>query len=253
MQKHILFIERVITDGLYIQDNKVKSRYGKEKFGDVIELLMGKEKDKEPFAKTINGHKIYASYTIHGTTDDAKEILLTLKGKSKTLDIEPSDLDKFVKRTAIHLYATVPDMEKTDLILTIKSSSDLGKRLANELALKSSDKTMMFSPDSIIKSKIEDIKIADAPNSVMKEMLNKIMERAKTNENFEMKKVPGKFRHFIYDFLKIDPALVKKIEGKNVVLVDDYLITGTTIAEAFRLIDFLAPASIKGVAYFKLQ
>ena len=253
MQSHNIYLERVITDGLYIQDDKVKTRYGKEKSGDPIETLLGKGKTKEPFAKSIGGHKVYASYTIHGTTDDAKEILLALKGKSKNASISEDDLNKFIKRTAIHLYATVPDMEKTDLVVTIKSSSDLGKRLAKEIASKSSDRTLLYSPDSIIKSKLDDIKVADAPNSTMKAMLEKILARAKAKESFEMKKVPGQYRHFIYDFLKIDPELVKKIEGRNVVLVDDYLITGTTIAEAFRLIDFLAPASLKGVSYFKLQ
>lgn len=259
-ESFILCLERVINDGLYIQDDKVKVRYGKQKFGDPIELLMGKGKNKVPYEKTVGGHKVYASYVVSltsesGDVSDAKEILYALKGKtrSKSLSISPEELESFIKRTAVHLWSMVPDMDKTDLVVTIKSSSDFGKRLAKELAAKSSDKTMLYSPDSIVKAKIENIKIADAPNDVVRRMLEQVVDRIKKNQSFEMKKVPGKLRHFVYDFLEIDPKLVKKIEGRNVVLVDDYLITGTTIAESFRLIDFLAPASLKGVTYFKLQ
>jgi hypothetical protein len=260
MQPHNIYLEKVLTDGLYVQDDKVKVRYGKEKFGDDIELLMGKDKNKTPYKKSVGGHTVYASYVVSlskesGDPSDAKEILYALKGKTrqKNLTIDPADLDAFIKRTAIHLWGTVPDIEKTDLVVTIKSSSDFGKRLAKELASKSADKTLLYSPDSIVKNKIEDIKLSEAPNSAMEGMLKQIMERAQSKGSFEMKKVPGKMRHFVYDFLRIDPALVKKIEGKNVLLVDDYLITGSTITESFRLIDFLAPASLMGVTYFKLQ
>lgn len=252
--------KQMAAEGLYVRRNKVKVRYGTEKFGDPIELLMGKDKNKTPYMKTVGGHKVYASYVVSlsqesGDISDAKEILFALKGKTrhKNLSISPADLDTFIKRTAVHLWATVPGIQSTDLVVTIGSSSDFAKKLAKELALKSSDKTLVFSPDSIVKSKVEDIRVNEAPNSAMKGMLEHIMELAKSKGEFQMKKVPGKMRKFIYDFLRIDPVMVSKIEGRNVLLVDDYLISGSTISESFRLIDFLAPASLMGVTYFKLQ
>lgn len=258
--RHMFYLEKVLNDGLSVKDDKLQFRYGKEKYGDDIELLMGKGKNKVPYKKTIDGHKVYASYIVSlsadsGDVSNAKEILYALKGKTrqKKITVDPEDLLHFIQRTAVHLWSTVPDIDKTDLFVTIKSSSDFSKRLAHELAKKSSDHTLIYSPDSIVKSSIDNIKIENAPNESMKRMLENIIDRAKENGDFQMKKVPGQLRQFIYNFLEIDSDIVKRIEGRNIVLVDDYLITGRTISESFRLIDFLAPASLTGICYFKLQ
>lgn len=249
-----IYIENFLSDGFYVSGSDVKTRYGTEKFGDIVELIMGKGKTKTPYVKSIDGHPVYSSYVINQTSDIIKELLLTLKGKSKNLNISEEDLNAFIKRTAIHLYATVPNIEKVDLVVTTKSSSDLAKRLAKEIASKSSDHTLLFAPDSIIKGKINNIKISDEiPHEDMRKMLVSIIDKAKTKQSFEMKKVPGRLRKFIYDFLELDPELVKKVEGKNVLLVDDYLITGSTLQEAFRMIDFLNPASMQAVCFFKLS
>jgi len=254
MNSYNLYVEKFAFEGFYVSGSDIKTRYGPEKFGDFVELIMGKNKNKSPYVKSIDGHRVYSSYILNQTSDIVKELLLTLKNKSKTLNISEKDLNTFIKRTAIHLYATVPDIKKTDLVITTKSSSDLAKRLAKEIASKSSNHTLLFAPDTIIKAKIDNIKLSDdIPHANMRKILTNIIEKARNKKSFEMKKVPGKLRKFIYDFLNLSPDIIKKIEGKNVLVVDDYLISGSTLQESFRMIDFLNPDSIQAVCLFKLS
>jgi len=243
-----------ISEGIALAGNRVSIDY-KNNDGDVVGLKMGK-RNRMPFktgGRMFDGHEVFSSYVVDTKIPGAKDIMVALKGKHPDLVVGEEDLDHFLNRTTQHLLATVLKGKSIDLVVTIKSSSNLTKRFAEQFTRRINNQ--VFFPAAITKAAIDKVKVSDdVPNEKMRKDIQRVIDNVKTGKTagLEIKKLRPQDRQFLVDFLELDEKLVKKIEGKNILIVDDYVTSGNTIAESMRLLELYAPNDIFAVTLFKV-
>ena len=241
-----------LLEGVRIQDNKFIIDYVKNP-DDIHHLNMGKDKSKTPYSmasKEFGGHTVFSSYTLP-TSEESKALQKALKGKPNDLgiDIDQTDVKRFVMRTAQHLWMKAIKDKKIDVIVTMKSSSDLSKIFASFFQAKIPN--IVYLPDTLHKADISKISISDNASSQQKKRLNDILRKSlETGTSLEMKNVPVPMRKFINGFVEYD-NIYKKLEGKTILVVDDYLTSGTTMAKTFQILSEMNPLAIYGVTIFK--
>lgn len=250
--------KKYIDEGLYVDSRdpgRLHIAHGTEKQGDSIESLMGKNKNKDPYTSksaVLNGITVYSAYSSKEGNKEAIEFLKALKGKSDVLTITDEELEMFVKRTVVYLWSRIKN-ENFDLLVQIPSSSKLANMFSKEFASRISN--VIVFDENIKKANINNVKIYDKASPKDKEVLQAVIDNIKNGvtSSLEIKKINARQRYFIYDFLELDPILVKKIEGKSILLIDDYLTTGTTIGEVVRLLNQYNPSKIIGATILKSQ
>lgn len=241
-----------MLEGLRVQDGKFIIDYVKNP-DDIHHLNMGKDKAKSPYvmaSKEFGGHTVYSSYTLP-TNDESKALQKALKGKSNDLglDIDQYDVKRFVMRTAQHLWMKAIKDKKIDIIITMKSSSDLSRTFAS--FFQSKIPNIMYLPDTLYKADPRKVTVSDQASQTQKKRLLAIIQTAiDTNTSIEMKNVPVPMRKFVDGFVEYD-NIYSKLEGKNILVVDDYLTSGTTMAKAFQILSEMNPLAIYGVTIFK--
>ena len=120
---------------------------------------------------------------------------------------------------------------EVDVIITPKSSSMLNQIFAHRLGELGGAHVIL---DAFIKQlNIEDISIDYEHPGITKEiqeLLENKIKIAKQKGYFNLKSIPGKFRKFLDNmFMPQNNEIIREIENKNVLIIDDIITTGTSI------------------------
>jgi len=245
------FIE--INEGITV-DGKLKFDYSSQ---EGISTKFGKGKKKTPFSThstQTDKVPVSSSYHVGHDIEQSGDIMKALKGKHPDITFEHEDREHFLSRTAQHLLATDLKGKKFDMIVTPKSSSDLVHRFAHHLMTRMPG--VSYHPGSLDKAHIDNVTISpDLDNEKVHKNLTKTIDRLKKegNQTLEMKRVLGNERRHLRGFLKADPEMTKKVQGKHVLILDDFLTSGSTIAEGSRILKQHGPASIHAATIFKVK
>jgi len=256
------FNEHYLKEDISIDTDKKTASidYTKNKSG--ISTKLGKDKNFTPFKTggklfgkdvVISG---YSSKMIDQQEIEPKNlrniIYHLIKGKSQEYSLTPEEIDYFVKRTIIYLnrYFNKNNIS-FDIILLPKSSSTLNKRMAEEFKKRFPYDIQLYS-DEITKSNPQDLKIVGNPPEMIRKALEKFIAKWTEEGKFEIKKVPPSWREFISNISNIDQKIFKKVDKKDVLIIDDVLTSGITIADIIQQLRSQSnPNKIYGVTLFK--
>lgn len=246
--------ESMITEGFVIKDNTL---YFDPKGGDFIKTSFGKSKKLKPYHKSIENGIVYSVYKEVKVKDRKlkDEVLRTIKGQSTVYDMDYNSYRKFISRTAIFM-ADLIRKEEADLILVMDSSSplvtdlqiEINKRLPKYYDMFTYHKQIFKNPDfSEIEIDWGDANLNDSNIKTMKSTLKKLSNKG----HFKISKFYGSRRKFIKNWLKMRNNILHKIIDKKVVLLDDFLTSGSTMIEAGRLLNDAGVEKIIGLTIAK--
>jgi len=261
MKNYVQYIDKLYEDiTLDLQNKKASIDYKKNVSG--ISTRMGKDKNFTPFKTSgkMFGNDVIISGYSSKLLDDVniqpkglRVIIYNLiKGKTSEFNLSNEEIDHLVKRTIIYLnrYFNKNNLS-FDVILLPKSSSNLNKKMAEEFRKRFPYDVTLYS-DEITKSSPKDLQIVGNPPEQIRKSLEKIIDKWKQLGKFEIKKLPPSWRQFVSNLSKIEDNVFKKVDGKNVLIIDDVLTSGTTIADIIKQIRSKSnPNIIYGVTLFK--
>jgi len=239
-----------LTEGISIQNGELIFDY-KSKDG-TLQSKLGKGKAFKPFRKkdSKSGHFIYSVYNVKDLPNAP-----TLKAiKSGVADT--ADYRYFLKRTSIFITSRIFKDIKPDVVITPASTSYILNDLIDELK--------KITPQvKFLKEKFK--KVLD-PNKIVIDYnnpkitpaiikgLEQIIKRGRREGYFQIKWAHKQFAPFISNFFDlVDDYKWDKLNGQNVVLLDDVISSGTTFQDMLRIIGQYAPKSITGVTIFKTK
>ena len=185
------------------------------------------------------------------------DILKGLKGKSSSYELDSDEYSKFINRTAI-FFAKEMNRMKVDSVFCMGSSSSLVKDVAFKTVEKVSNISLKFLPDSIVKS-IDSLELVIPDEDIEKfgsdimNTLRREVEKAKSRNEFEIKKIPPQYRKFFKNWIDINSEAIRDISGKDVILFDDYLTSGATLDEVCLSLKELSPKSITCFTIIKMK
>jgi hypothetical protein len=253
MQRFREFYEGISLDN---DSKSIKFKYAKTKSDDPIQTLMGKNKKGDVYTtkgKNVRNHEVFSAYRGDFRIDSVKDIMLAIKGKNPDFDVSNFDYRQFLSRTVQYVYSKKLKSLGIDIMITPQSGSPLAQNFAAMVGAKVPNTISL--PQSIYKADVSKIKLADNVPERYRVSLERVIRNVQTGKtkSFQLKKIPGPQRKFIYDFLEINPNIANKIEGKNILVVDDILTSGATLAETFRILELLDAKNIYGLTLFKLS
>jgi len=240
---------KILSEGISIQNDELVFDY---KNKDGLSSSFGKGKKFTPYEKkaSISGNTIYSVYNVKDLKG-APTIKAIKSGVANS-----SDYRHFIKRTAIFISSKILKKSKPDIVITPASTSFILNDLIEEL--KSIMPHVKFLKEKF--SKVLDPKKItidlDHPKITDKiiDVLESILKRAKRDGYFQLKKVLPQNRKFLKNYFNlIDDYKYEKIKGKNIVLLDDVVSSGSTFEEMIRIIEQYGPNTINGVTIFKTK
>jgi len=218
---------------------------------DGISTKFGKGSALKPFSKliSIGDVKIEANSLYLAKSEDSVSIMKQLKLDSNT---ETEVAKKFIVRSAVY-GARVLRGSGIDVIIVPKSSSKLNTLFAEELGKRLNVPVIHDSFDK--NPDLSTLEIADDPRvtpQIRKSLTNSI-ETAKKRGVLKLAAIPPMFRKFLRNvFVVIDKDLNKKVEDKNVLVVDDVVTSGTSLEQVYTLISSGAK-NVSAMTLFKSQ
>lgn len=235
----------MILEGIYLDPKgKVVFDYANDNDFDAIKTQFGKGKSNQPYVKKYkdSGIDVYSVYNFK-IPQEAISVIKKIKSK----DVDPKDYENFIKRTVIYLY-NILKSESVDMVLIPMSSSPFLNDISKFFKMKFGNYFEFY--DSITKNNLENIWI-ESENDWVSQKANKELERAKKKGDFQLKGVYKQVALSFRDFLKMSDIIEKKVQDKNIVILDDVLASGATMFEIIRLVNKYKPKSVKGVTFFK--
>jgi len=203
---------------------------GTKKFNARVKRLTIPISNSSP--KTVT---IYSTYKKYSDSDDHPNILKTMKGLTD-YKMDEGGFDKFISRTGI-FYANfiLQNHIPIDIIMTVDSSHDIAIKLKNDILKRLSDKNILNLDNAMVKdvSKLELDKtfVANMTNSQLKKSLpyQKLIQFKTGKYPFKLKTIPPNIRKFFTNWMVLKPEFDKIVQNKNIVIVDDYMTTGSTM------------------------
>lgn len=245
---------KLLKEGFVIKN---KTLFFDPNAGSFIKTSFGKSKKRKPYIKTIDNGTVYSVYgeikKINKKTKD--EILRTIKGQSDVYELDYDSYKKFLTRTAIYMASLIKKNE-ADVIFVMDSSSPLVKDLQTEINKRLPKyydthtyyKKIFKNPDfSQINIDPGDANLKDINLKTMKSTFNKL----KKTGNFKISKFFGGRRKFVKNWLKLNDNILHKVIDSNVVVIDDFLTSGSTMTEAARLLTEAGAKSVIGLTIAK--
>lgn len=207
----------------------------------------GKGKNLKPFKKEIETGLI--SYSLYNaSTKEAKQVM----GDVKAADFKSGEIDEFLTRSAIYAVRILRRLN-VDIIVTPVSSSDLTKEFVKRIAKRTHYDVYIDSfkkqPDI---SKIEiDREHPKITNAIIKSM-ESIIKNAIKKGNLSVRMFSPMHRKFIKNMFDItDPKLLSKFDGKNVVIIDDIMTSGTSAKNIYNVLVTNGATSVDALTIFK--
>ena len=253
---------RLISEGFVFDGNMLKIDHTKPIQDIFISLGLGYTKAHKPYIthhKSIPNVELVSAYQIDKKKVDRNtlmEVLLTLKGQGKH-KISPSDLDKLLSRSAEYLWKYLQS-KKISTITYPQSSSALASQFADKFQGRVSDTVLI--PSAFKKSDPKMIRLDYESMALYKlspktiKALEDIIEKAKAKGSFKIHDVPTMLRKFFNHFMEPSHInMLDKVEGKNILLVDDILTSGSTTHEIVRIINKFQPNKIYVATLFRMK
>lgn len=254
---------QMLIEQFSIIDNKLVVDYSKPDGG--INLKLGKNTKKDnniPFAtkaKQYQGATIYSAYEIDNKKIDRDvkdSILKSIKGGSN-VSFSLKDYKHLLTRSALYLNKTLKKLN-IDTVVFPESSSPLASDFADALAKYIPN--VVTLPNAITKSKVDkvgfdlgNIDPDSEKGKQMTELLNTHLAKSTASGQFKMKDVGPQFRHFFKNFMQLDGGVLKDIEGKNVLLVDDVLTSGSTLSDSITQLLAHGAENVYGATLFRIK
>lgn len=218
---------------------------------------------KQPYTTKIPGCKaeIY-SLLNYVSSETSTKILKSLKGNGPA-KVVPKQFEIFMRQVK-EAAAKAVARSKPDIIIYPKSKSEFLKKFVSEISVSAQGAEVL--DDRFIKSILsaEDVeplintnhpdwaKFAENhPKEV--EKLKKQLKSLVADGELELKKFYKPYLKFIKNFIELRDAyeVLDKVLGKSVLVVDDILSTGSTMAEMIRQLEEFEPSKIAGLTLFK--
>jgi glutamine phosphoribosylpyrophosphate amidotransferase len=216
----------------------------------------------QPYSTAIKGCDAEVfSLLNYVSSDTSTQILKSLKGHGpyKVNDKQFEAFMKQVKTAASKVVSRV----NPDIIIYPKSKSDFLKRFVNEVKSGSSIEVL---DDQFIKSVLDAENVEPLINTNHPDWkkfstdhpkeVDKLKKQLKTHVaagELELKKLYKPYLKFIKNFIELKDAyeVLDKVLGKRVLVIDDILSSGATMAEMIRQLNDFEPSKIAGLTIFK--
>lgn len=230
----------MILEGFTVKGNVV---HFDPRSSEYVDTSFGKDKKFTAYSMKLPFGVIYSIYKKNAESDHDEyvKILQAIKGKG-ALKFDKESYRLFLKRSAIYL-AKIIIAKKADTVMAMDTSSNLLNDLMAELKriLPSSygfstfDAGIIKNPDlSQLDIDIDTYRLSDKTVQGLRRMI----ASAQKSGQFAIKKFDPKLRKTIMNWLKIRPEIpLSKIVGKRVVLIDDYLTSGSTFQQASAILE----------------
>jgi phosphoribosylpyrophosphate synthetase len=202
------------------------------------------------------GDTTYSFY--HAYELEKSEYSTELMKSLKMLEGNPRDLDQVINKAVIG-FDNVFGLQNYDTIITPESSSLILSKIASTIENKSGVANLFT--DAFVKSASTDIhldmdKVNALPEKTKKEVLRAFTKATDPSKPFKIKEIFSAHRKFFIDFLQFntqnDRRLFNAVEGKDIILIDDYKTSGTTIKEMLRQLSDLGAAKVTVFVFIKL-
>jgi hypothetical protein len=218
---------------------------------------------KQPYTTTIKGcESVIYSLLNYVSSETSSNILKSLKGKGPA-KVNGKQFEIFMKQVR-ESAAKVVNRVNPDVIIYPKSSSEFLKAFVDEI--KASSTSAIVLSDQFVKKTLDAENVEplintdhpdwekferDHPKEV--EKLKKSLKNLVKGGELELKKFYKPYLKFIKNFVELKDAydVLETVMEKNVLVVDDILSSGTTMAEMIRQLEELEPSKIVGLTLFK--
>jgi hypothetical protein len=239
--------EYFLNDGFKI--NKTNIRF-KPNNSDYINTSFGKS-NFQPRKTTLKKSKVvvYSAYSKESGEDTTK-ILKALKGTGK-VKFKPGDVENFINRSSIFFGRILRD-SPIDVVIKMPSSSPLASNFTDKILEKLSH-SHVLTYDDVITKDLKNISVDTSYRFSPAEFkqLHRLVDKVKESGKFEIKKVHAKLRPALINWMMIDDSIRNKLVGANILIVDDYITSGTTLDETCSQLAKFKPASIRGITLIK--
>jgi hypothetical protein len=229
MKKNWIYCEGVRYDN---ESEKLIIDLTKDTDVDLVKTKLQKFNTK---LATRSGFGAYIAYKIEPTASNIPSFDKILKD---TLLHSDGGVE-MIKKSVLSFDRLVP-INTFDVILYPKSSSNINKVIAKFIESKSSSNTLNI-PDSVIKNSLNNITVDMNKLSGASDAVKRRVSQLLTHPSgkFELKKVPMAMRNMFSNFLKFETdrerELFNKLNGGNVLIIDDVYTRGTTITELAKM------------------
>lgn len=239
-----------LSEGVRLQGDKFIFDYHMDEPKDIVFL---KYVNTKSIAKK-SGIQVYYAWNFNKNANP-EEIALFRKQLKKGEMISDQDKISMINKAVIGFDSKF-DIGLFDIVIFPKSSSPLVRQIAQTIKAKSSN--LLFADEVIVKNAIENIHIdydtylrsAKTPEEKLqrKKDLANDFNRAIKNGPFEIKKVHQFRKRMFSNYLTFKDDTSRQIynilSGGNVLMVDDYLTTGSTLTEMIRLVSSCNPKEL---------
>jgi len=239
-----------ISEGISKDGEIYHFDYTKDLHDDIMNLKFHNVNNKKLYLDDMS-YSYYYAYQIN----KSKESTNLLKSIKQLENIDSNDIDKLINKAVIGFDDKLK-ANSFDTIVYPESSSSILQKLVAKLNSKSGAADM-FS-NAFVKAistdiKLDNEKVDKLPERTKKEILRAFSKIQNPDKPFKIKEIYAPHRKFFKDFIIFnksdDRKLYNAIEGKKIILVDDYKTSGTTIKEMLRK---LSEAGAKEVIVFVL-
>lgn len=189
--------------------------------------------------KTLMYDTEYSYYYAY-QLEKSKESTNLLKSIKQLENVDSRDIDLLINKAVIGFDDKL-DASSYDTIVYPQSSSNILQKLVDKLNSKSGV-TNMFS-NALVKSASTDIKldmdkVNKLPDKTKNEVLRAFTKVQTSDKPFKIKEIFPRHRKFFTDFIQFnkddDRTLYNAVQGKKIILVDDYKTSGTTVKEMLK-------------------
>lgn len=242
-----------VSEGIRLINGKYEFDWIKDLPGDLMSLKFSKKKSRRlKFQDTQTTYSYYYGYHLDKSTGSS-DLVRAIKLLEDSID--PKDIRTFVNK-AVMGFDFKYGIENYSAIVSPESSSLILTELVNQIRDKSGA-TNLFS-NAFVKAASTEIqldfeKLETIRPDVKKEVLRIYRKVLKSGKTFKIKEVYVKLRYLFKDFILFntekDRRLYNAVEGKTVILVDDFRTSGTTTRE---MISQLSDVGVKHIIVFIL-
>jgi len=255
MKKHVMQFLEFLEEGIKLTDDDQYSfDWINDDINDILPLKYRPYKGRI-LRKGDTTYSYYHAFQLK-KTDYSTDLLKAIK----MLEINRRDLDQFLskavlgfnKKFAINSFDTIISPTSSSLVLSefVNMIADKGaiRNVYNDSFVKAAQDEIQLDLDKVNKIKDEKTKVE----------IFKAFKRATAPDNlFKMKDIWARYREYFINFLKFntenDRRLYNAVTGKNIVLVDDFKTSGTTIREMLNQLSDLGAANVVVIVLIKVD
>lgn len=233
------------SEGITSLDDKLVFDYSNQ---EGVRVSFGtKQIQYYPYKTKVQDNSIFSLYQVESKD---KHILRALKGES-ILKVDKKDLNYFASRSAVYAFQLIP--REIDLILFSENSYYLFDKFIHNLKSKFSSQVLQLS-QSIYKTSTQNLQIKQSTPDKYRPDLERLLTSLQKKETIKLRNdIPLKFRSYFTGYISIRDSIQSNISGKNILIIDDILTSGSTFNELFDILQLRQANNIYGLTLFKFK